>query len=415
MPSSRKSIDDEEWKGRRMLSDDSSEVGSKQTPILDRLTLVISNVCNLACSYCYASHGTYYSKRGIVMTRETALRSLNFAARSYSGIRHINFFGGEPTLNLGVIEVVCEYARYLYSQGAIPRVPTFGITTNSYALDERTFDVLTGYGFNVTASIDGPKEIHDLKRRTQSGKGSYERVARNIETLLKQGLNVEFECTYTADHVRYGYPITALMDFFYDVFGCRTLHCPIVSAHPGSLDFISYDLALRLLGDAIEYSVENLARRIPKAISTAVRMLNSLDTNTPIELYCPAGRSEISINADGEIYACFMLMKSKEYGYGNVDNTGVGSQQHRSPQNLRQGDGRRNPVDVLIGSSDKRKNMTCKSCWAQPLCHGCLGEDLDRHRGPVVRSVVPGESAFCDYKRGLVDRFLHATDRAITR
>jgi len=62
----------------------------------------------------------------------------------------------------------------------------------------------------------------------------------------------------------------------------------------------------------------------------------------------------------------------------------------------------------MILESNKYKNGACQKCWAQPLCHGCQGEDLDR-MGPVfVRSEVDGVSEFCDNKRGLVERFLRA-------
>jgi uncharacterized protein len=348
------------------------------------------------------------------MTRQTALNALNQAARTYSHIEHINFFGGEPTLNGDIIEVVCEYARYLHAQGLLKNLPTFGITTNGYVLDDRMLEILKGYAFSVTLSLDGPKQIHDLKRPTKAGKGSYEAVAANAKRLLDHGLNVEFECTYTADHLRLGLTIVSLMSFFAEEFGCRTLHCPIVSAAPDSPEFIPFDTCLELQGDAIERSILNLARGIPSTVSIAVRILNSLIRQTPIWNYCPAGRSEVTINADGNIYACFMLMQNAAYSFGSVNKpaTPAGGGHFTI---LGQSDGlgvRKGLIEGFIEDANKYTNDACTKCWAQPLCHGCLGEDFERHKKHVLRSEIPGVSAFCDYKRGLVERTLRAITSA---
>ncbi|BBO18078.1 sulfatase maturation enzyme AslB [Candidatus Brocadia pituitae] len=380
-------------------------------PVLDRLTLSISNVCNLGCSYCYASMGTYYNMNGLMMTKETALNAINWAVRVYSRIEHINFFGGEPTLNRDIIEVVCEYVRYLHTQGILAYVPSFGITTNGYAIDDRMLEILTGYGFTVTLSLDGPKKIHDLKRPTKSGKGSYEAVMHNAKRFLDRGLNVEFECTYTADHLRLGFEITSLMDFFHDEFGCRILHCPVVSASPDNPEFIPFDVCSRLQGDAIEYSILNLVRGIPKAVSIAVRILNSLIDKIPIWNYCPAGQSEITVNADGNVYACFMLMQCDAYSFGNVNGSQI-EPKPKIPLNILDQVSsvgkEKEKIKRFIADADKYANESCQKCWAQLLCYGCLGEDFERYKGCVIRSEIPGASASCDYMRSLVERFLRS-------
>lgn len=385
-------------------------------PAIDRLTLTVSNTCNLGCSYCYASQGTYYNKPGLMMTKDTAFNAINQAARAYSRIEHINFFGGEPTLNPEIIELACEYVRYLHGRGVLTNLPTFGITTNGYVLNDRMLEVLTGYQFTVTLSLDGPREIHDLKRPTKAGKGSYDAVARNAKKLLANGLDVEFECTYTADHHKLGLDLVGLLDFFADEFGCRVLHCPIVAAAPDSEEAIPLSTCLQLQGDAIEASILNLARGIPRASSLAVRMMDSLIHHTPIWNYCPAGRSEITVNADGNVYACFMLMQSPDYSFGSVNPArqsgaqGLPLRMLEQPGNVGSKHGH---IEQFIAAADKYTNHACRRCWAQPLCHGCLGEDFERTRGGgVLRSEVPGVSAFCDYKRGLVERFLRALAQA---
>jgi uncharacterized protein len=348
-----------------------------------------------------------------MMTRETALKALNYAARSYSRIEHINFFGGEATLNGNIIELICEYVHYLHEKGVLLNTPSFGITTNGYAISDRMMEVMIGYDFNVSMSLDGPKEVHDLKRPTKMGKGSYDAIVANAKRLLDNGLEVEFECTYTADHLRRGIEITSLMDFFHDEFGCHTLHCPIVSVSPDSPEYIPLKTCLKLQGDAIDYSIVNLATGTPKTLSLAMRLLNSLVTKTPIWNYCPAGRTQVTINADGNLYACFMLMQSRSYSFGSVNLPMVMPENEIDsfPESPSIGD-QSEIIEEFIVDADKYKNSACRKCWAQPLCYGCLGEDFERYSGRVFRSDVPLESEFCDYRRGLVERFLRALAHA---
>lgn len=373
------------------------EVASKETeqdqlPALYRLTLNVSNTCNMACKYCYANAGNYYTC-GILMDKDTALNAVNFLSKRFSVIEHINFFGGEPTLNQPIIELVCEYFIYLHDRGVLPYLPRFGLTTNGYAIDSSVFRMLRTYDFSVTVSLDGPKEIHDRLRTDREGSGTYDAILENTKIIIDMGIVPEFESTFTDEHHRMGIEPVSLMDFFYDNFKCHTLHCPIVTAKPGSRWFVSLEIASELYADAIRYSVNNLANEIPKSISVASRLLSSLATKTPICHYCPAGQSSLTVNADGNIYACFMLVLGEGSCLGNVNG-----EQH--------GFGDPVSIDSLLRNGDKWQNAACRDCWAQSLCFGCLGEDLVRGEPPLNRSAVPGQSSLCDFKREMIKAFL---------
>ncbi len=363
-------------------------------PILARLTLCVTNACNLQCSYCYAHGGRYYGKQGEVMDDATALSALNWASRAYSRIAHISFFGGEPTLNAPVIGLVCEYARFLHRKRVLDLLPSFGVTTNGYALRREVLDLITGQGILVTVSLDGPRAVHDKNRPAMDGGSSFDMIAANIDRLNQAGVALEFECTYTPDHLRSGITIVDLMDFFHERFGCRTLHCPVVSVRPEHPAFLPLPICAELQGEAVDYSIENLSRGVPKAVSTAVRYLGALSTRTPIRTYCPAATAEVTVNADGRVFACFMLMKGESASMGTVNH---GAE--------------RQVPGPLIGSLDKYRNAACRACWAQPLCHGCLGEDVARLEGRVVRSTENGVAPACDYSRRLVERFLGGVGR----
>lgn len=369
-----------------------------ELPFLDRLTLNVSNACNMACKYCYANAGTYYT-HGMQMNRDTALNAVNFAAKNFAAIRHFNFFGGEPTLNPPIIEMVCEYFIYLHNQGILSHLPKFGLTTNCYAMSKEMLQILCKYEFSVSVSLDGPKEIHDHLRVSQRGIGTYDAIVENIGKMIDIGISPEFECTYTAEHYRKGYDLVALMDFFYDTFRSRTLHAPMVISDPGNPWFISLDIATKLYSEAIRYSIFNLIHNTPKSISIATRLLNSMATQTPITYYCPAGKALITINADGNIFACFMLMHGKGFCLGNVNG-----QAHKY--------GAPDIISNLLKEANKWQNPDCQNCWARSLCFGCLGEDLSRENSVIHRSSVTGVSKLCDFKRALIEVFLKSVANA---
>ena len=176
-----------------------------------------------------------------MMTPETVFAALNQASRAYSRIEHINFFGGEPTLNPEIIKIACDYTMFLFRNGSLTHLPSFGMTTNGHALNEATLRLLQDYQFSVTLSLDGPREIHDEARPTKGGHGSYDSVAATARKLIACGLEIEFECTYSQHHLNRGMTIVDLMNFFHAEFGCRTLHCQVVSAAPDSPEFIPLD------------------------------------------------------------------------------------------------------------------------------------------------------------------------------
>lgn len=102
----------------KVLESKSNVINSKgrfDEELCTRLSLVLTQHCNLACKYCYAHDGTYGCKTSINMSFDTAKNSIDFFLNKFSkGIRLIHFFGGEPLLNREVLEKICIYCDELY-------------------------------------------------------------------------------------------------------------------------------------------------------------------------------------------------------------------------------------------------------------------------------------------------------------
>lgn len=385
----------ENTKGNLMINSDNfrKECLSNESE-LQRLTLNVSNLCNMKCSYCYANEGKYYTK-GKIMSKEVALNAINFSIHSFNKIKLVNFFGGEPTLNYSVIHLICEYFKFLYNKGIISYLPQFGITTNAYELNDDMLRLIKDFSFIVNVSLDGPKEVHNRLRKSKDNQGTYDSIVTNIQNLEKLKIPLEFECTFTREHIQQKINLIKLMDFFYENFNCKILHVPLVIIDRNSQWYIPLNQAKTYYSDAIQYSIKNLVNEIPLTISYASRLMQSLQSKIPIRHYCPAGQKALTINADGSIYACFMLMQDKDYSFGDIKDYKIDF-------------GKNNKINKLLHIFNKYKNKECNKCWAQSLCFGCIGEDIVRTKTLSHQSKTEGISEICDFKRNLIETTLKA-------
>ena len=89
-------------------------------------------------------------------------------------------FGGEPLIGLSVIERVSKRFWDLCNTNGLPN-PARSITTNGYLLNEDMYGTLMDLGItSAQITLDGPPEIHDLRRPLVAGKPTFDRIIKNI-------------------------------------------------------------------------------------------------------------------------------------------------------------------------------------------------------------------------------------------
>lgn len=172
----------------------------KELRVLNRVTLHVSNDCNLRCSYCYALGGNYGYAKGY-MDRQTAIDVVNFLCEQFDVVRHVVFFGGEPLLNLPAISTVCEQFEIAHGQGRIAVLPHFGVITNGTIHSDEAIGLIRDRLSFVTVSLDGPEEIHDFNRKRENGRGSYADVDQFIKRVKSEtSVTLRFEGTISKEH-----------------------------------------------------------------------------------------------------------------------------------------------------------------------------------------------------------------------
>ena len=157
---------------------------AKTSGVIKALCLHVAHVCNLNCSYCFASQGKYHGERAL-MSFETGKRALDFLVE-HSGSRknlEVDFFGGEPLMNFQVVKDLVAYARSIEPETG--KHFRFTLTTNGMLVDDDVIDFCNRECHNVVLSLDGRKEIHDRFRRDYAGNGSWDRIVPKFQRFVE--------------------------------------------------------------------------------------------------------------------------------------------------------------------------------------------------------------------------------------
>ncbi|MBR2951566.1 MAG: radical SAM protein, partial [Clostridia bacterium] len=170
----------------------------KTAGVVKALCLHVAHVCNLNCSYCFASQGKYHGERAL-MSYEVGKRALDFLIEN-SGKRtnlEVDFFGGEPLMNFEVVKQLVAYARSREKECG--KNFRFTLTTNGMLVDDDVIEFSNREMSNVVLSLDGRKEVHDRYRVDYAGNGSWEKIVPKFQRFVEArgGKNYYMRGTFT--------------------------------------------------------------------------------------------------------------------------------------------------------------------------------------------------------------------------
>jgi uncharacterized protein len=150
------------------------------------LTIIPTSICNFACDYCYESRELHsrIPEEGGMMSEQICSRIVKLCEKQIepnSGL-NITWYGGEPLLARPIIDRlstqfhrICETSQAQYHAGMI---------TNGFLLDAAAIQFLQSVRVTfVQVTIDGPKDVHDLRRFLKSGRGTFRRIMSNLENV----------------------------------------------------------------------------------------------------------------------------------------------------------------------------------------------------------------------------------------
>ena len=162
----------------------------------------VSARCNLACGYCfYLGRSELYPERPKRMVDEVLEAMISQFMDICPTHASFSWQGGEPLL-----AGLDFYRRAVELQKAHGRgqVVSNAFQTNGTLLDGEWARFFHEYRFLVGISLDGPAHLHNIYRRTRSGKPTFEMVMRGIEH-LRAG-KVDFNVLSVVNDVTVSHP-----------------------------------------------------------------------------------------------------------------------------------------------------------------------------------------------------------------
>ncbi|NLI70819.1 MAG: thioether cross-link-forming SCIFF peptide maturase [Firmicutes bacterium] len=314
------------------------------------LCLNVAHSCNLSCRYCFAGEGKYGEKNSL-MSVDTGKAAIDFLLEQSDGKKHmeIDYFGGEPLLNMNTVKGVTAYARQRGEQEGVEF--HFTITTNALLLNDDSISYFKDNDFSTILSLDGRPEVHNRMRRTAGGKETYGIIAGKILDFLERcNGNYYVRGTFTRFNRDFSRDVVHLYEL-----GIRNISLePVVSPPADEWSLRDEDRS------ELEREYELLA----------AFYLHCLEKGDPFKYFhfnvdlengpciyrrlsgCGAGEEYLAVTPSGELYPCHQLIGNRKLMMGNVK---------RKDFKL---------LDPEVFPITGPLRHECASCWARYHCGG---------------------------------------------
>lgn len=252
--------------------------------------LLMTNQCQLRCTYCYAAAGEATIQRLTPAQGRAAIDYVCAASLAQGRPRFdISFHGGgEPTLAWSVLKACITHARKK------PLPAHIGMTSNGVWSPGQT-DYLLANLDDLTLSFDGSPDTQDVKRPFATNRGSSPIVLRTIAALDRRSFPYAIRMTATSPWQ--GFPED--VRFICEQTGCRTIQVePAFNTerrgHPQG-----DEAACHAFADAFLAGYEIAAAAGRSLFYSGARL--GLVTNT----FCSAPYDALIVTPAGNLVACY--------------------------------------------------------------------------------------------------------------
>lgn len=343
--------------------------GSKS---VKNIIFIVTKDCQLACKYCYLVGKNSNEK----MTWEIGKQTIDYILNEFSQSKGIilDFIGGEPFLEIELIDRICDYFKVEAYKRELAcfnnyrfNVSTNGINYNSPKVQE--FICKNKKHISIGITIDGTKRKHDLNRiwkGTNKERGSYDDVVKNIPLWLEQIPNAETKVTISSADIPY---IKESVLHLYSL-GIHevNINCVFEDVWKEG-DDILFEEQLIELADAIidggyykDYVCSFFTEHIGKPMNMQLENQN----------WCGAGKM-LAVDAEGNFYPC---MRFAKYSLRSKDALIIG--------NVHDGIDKNKLRPFLTLDRCTQSKQECIDCEVASGCAWCQGENYDAADTPTI-------------------------------
>ena len=324
----------------------------KNTDTVKALCLHICHDCNLSCDYCFAGGGTYHSERDY-MSAEVGKKAIDFLIKNSGSRRNleVDFFGGEPLMNLSVVKQIVSYARGIEKE--FEKNFCFTMTTNCLLLNDENIEYLNKEMENVVLSVDGRECVHNAVRHTKNGKNAFDLILSNALKMRKARGDKKYYVrgTFTAKNLDFSDDVLFLNDAGFDQISVE----PVVLSDGHPLAIKEEHLA-KILDEYDKFTENYLERRKSGKWFNFFHFMIDLEhgpcSNKRLT-GCGAGTEYLAVTPNGDIYPCHQFAGLENFRIGNVSD-GI----------------KRNEIREEFAANCVLGKKHCENCFAKYFCGG---------------------------------------------
>lgn len=275
------------------------------------LTIAPTLDCNFSCIYCYEK------TKKIYMSEKTEDDLIEFVKKALKDKKlfGVTWYGGEPLLMPDTIFRlskkfidICAKKNIKYSSGII---------TNGFLLNNNIIKKLKKHRIiSIQITIDGPRDIHNKRRKLRNGGPTFDIILNNLKTLVnKTKVRVSLRINIDKDNYKRAPELLKLLE------------------EKGLLKKLSISLSpvLGYTESCIGY-VDRCFTRMEYAKLEIEFFKSALSKNIPIQQnmprqklgYCSADSwASYSVDPEGFLYKCWTDIGEKEWSVGNIKDDKV--------------------------------------------------------------------------------------------
>jgi len=352
------------------------ELLRKYRPV--KATILLTESCNLGCTYCYASAVPAKSQISWSVVNAALDLIIENASASHEKRAVITYLGGgEPTVHWSILVQATKYARWKCIDKHVQVRIT--LVTNGTLLNEERVRWLKANIDHISLSFDVLPEIQQLQRPYAGGQNSHSKVLQTVHLLSQYECSFGIRSTITADSVHH---LTEIVEYAHKNMKVSRLHFEPLSESGRSLETVTQ------APNPETFVVEFVkARRKGKELGIEVECSMSRNIDKLQARFC---NNEFSVTAEGLVTACHRYSREESnsadiFMYGKYDSNKFVFDVDKINQ---------------IRSINVHNYKTCSKCFAKWNCGGdCLAARIDHDE-------IPDMGPRCNLIRGVLKDML---------
>jgi len=269
---------------------------TKSQPTFSNAVLLLTNRCQLRCSYCYAAAGESLPRKLSIDTGKIVIDKVHDQALENKQLEfRIDFHGGgEPTLEWETLQELVQYARSKAIRSKI------SVTSNTIWSETQASWLMDNLDF-ISVSMDGSPSTQDSQRPLRDHKPSSSIVMHNLQRLDERGFKYGIRMTTCA-------PWTQLTDdvqFIVEHTRCRSMQVePAFNTQRGEHCSPDQEQGKAFIQAFLE------AYEVAKATQASLTY-SGARPKTTTSTFCSAPFNALVVNPEDEIVACYEIFNQQ--------------------------------------------------------------------------------------------------------